>query len=94
MGGTTFIVRIVQPIQSPNFKFFACTASAIGARPPGNCAAFTATGGNLTATARDTSPLWTYGDAVSWTKGKHTLQFGTNIRFIRNPRENFLSSFS
>src|SRR5262245_8478057 len=52
-----------------------------GARPPGNCAAFTATGGNLTATARDTSPLWTYGDALSWTKGKHTTKFGGEIRF-------------
>jgi hypothetical protein len=33
-------------------------------------------------------------DDLSWTRGKHTFQFGTNIRFIRNPRQNFLSSFS
>ena len=40
------------------------------------------------------TPVNNFVDDVSWTKGKHTFQFGTNIRFIRNPRENFLSSFS
>lgn len=40
------------------------------------------------------TPVHNFVDDVSWTKGKHTLQFGTNVRFIRNPRENFLSSFS
>jgi len=33
-------------------------------------------------------------DDLSWIKGRHTLQFGTNLRYIRNPRTNFLSSFS
>lgn len=32
-------------------------------------------------------------DDISWSKGKHTLQFGTNIRFIRSPRNNFFNSF-
>ena len=32
-------------------------------------------------------------DDISWSKGKHTLQFGTNIRFIRSPRNNFINSF-
>jgi hypothetical protein len=32
-------------------------------------------------------------DDVSWSKGKHTIQFGTNIRFIRSPRNNFVNSF-
>jgi len=40
------------------------------------------------------TPVYNIVDDLSWTKGKHTLQFGTNIRFIRNPRQNFLSSFS
>ncbi len=40
------------------------------------------------------TPVNNYVDDLSWTKGKHTLQFGTNIRFIRTPRQNFLSSFS
>ena len=40
------------------------------------------------------TPLYNIVDDLSWTRGKHTLQFGTNIRFIRNPRSNFISSFS
>jgi hypothetical protein len=40
------------------------------------------------------APVYNFVDDLSWTKGKHTLQFGTNIRFIRNPRSNFLNSFS
>jgi hypothetical protein len=40
------------------------------------------------------TPVNNIVDDLSWTRGKHTLQFGTNIRFIRNPRANFISSFS
>lgn len=40
------------------------------------------------------TPVHNFVDDVTWTKGKHTYQFGTNIRFIRNPRANYLSSFS
>jgi len=40
------------------------------------------------------TPVNNFTDDLSWIKGKHTLQFGTNIRFIRNPRESFLTSFS
>ncbi len=40
------------------------------------------------------TPVYNIVDDVSWTRGKHTFQFGTNIRFIRDPRQNFLSSFS
>ena len=32
-------------------------------------------------------------DDVSWSKGKHTVQFGTNVRIIRSPRNNFINSF-
>ncbi|HKH99548.1 MAG TPA: TonB-dependent receptor [Candidatus Sulfotelmatobacter sp.] len=32
-------------------------------------------------------------DDISWSKGKHTIQFGTNLRFIRSPRNNFINSF-
>jgi hypothetical protein len=52
-----------------------------GARPPGNCLGGNATGANLTATARDKTPSWTYGDSLSWTKGTHTMKFGGEIRF-------------
>jgi len=40
------------------------------------------------------TPVHNFVDDIAWTKGKHTFQFGTNLRFIRNPRANFLSSFS
>ena len=33
------------------------------------------------------TPVHNFVDDLSWTRGKHTLQFGTNVRFIRNPRK-------
>jgi hypothetical protein len=40
------------------------------------------------------TPVHNFVDDFAWTRGKHAFQFGTNLRFIRNPRANFLSSFS
>ena len=40
------------------------------------------------------APVHNFVDDISWTKGTHTLQFGTNIRFIRNPRSSLRDSFS
>jgi hypothetical protein len=40
-----------------------------------------------------TTPVQNFVDDVSWTKGSHTIQFGTNLRFIRNPRTSFLNSY-
>jgi hypothetical protein len=40
-----------------------------------------------------TTPVHNFVDDVSWTKGSHTIQFGTNLRFIRNPRTSFLNSY-
>src|SRR5437660_2094248 len=48
----------------------------------------------VTRTRAFQTPVYNLVDDVTWTRGKHTFQFGTNIRFIRNPRANFLSSFS
>src|SRR5882762_4499785 len=39
-------------------------------------------------------PVHNFTDDVSWTKGKHTLQFGVNVGFLRTSRSNTLSSFS
>jgi len=39
-------------------------------------------------------PVHNLTDDVSWTKGKHTLQFGVNVEFLRTSRSNTLSSFS
>jgi len=40
-----------------------------------------------------TTPEHNFVDDLVWTKGRHSLQFGGNIRFIRNPRSSFLTSF-
>lgn len=40
------------------------------------------------------TPVWNITDDVAWIKGSHSLQFGTNIRWIRNERLNFAPSFS
>jgi carboxypeptidase family protein len=39
-------------------------------------------------------PVHNFVDDVSWIKGRHTLQFGVNVAFIRNPRASQLNSFS
>ncbi len=38
-------------------------------------------------------PLHNFVDDLSWTKGKHTLQFGTNLRIINNLRRTNAQSF-
>ena len=39
-------------------------------------------------------PTHTYSDDLSWTRGTHTLQFGTMLGFTSNPRTNTSNSFS
>jgi hypothetical protein len=39
------------------------------------------------------TPLHNLVDDVVWTKGRHTIQFGANVRFIRNPRTSYQDSF-
>lgn len=39
------------------------------------------------------NPTHNIADDFTWLKGDHTLQFGTNIRIIRNKRTNFASAF-
>lgn len=38
-------------------------------------------------------PLNNFVDDLSWTKGKHSLQFGTNVRIINNLRQSDAQSF-
>jgi len=40
------------------------------------------------------TPVHNLLDDFSWAKGKHTLQFGGNVGFARNPRVSFEHSFS
>ena len=39
-------------------------------------------------------PIHNFTDDVSWSKGRHTFQFGAAIAFIRNPRQSQQASFS
>ena len=39
-------------------------------------------------------PVHNFVDDLSWTKGKHTLQFGANFRMIGDLRDSLLTSFS
>lgn len=39
-------------------------------------------------------PVHNFVDDVSWTKGRHTLQFGVNANFLRNPSSSNINSFS
>ena len=38
-------------------------------------------------------PLHNFVDDITWTRGKHTLQFGTNLRIINNVRQSNAQSF-
>ena len=40
-----------------------------------------------------TTPTQNITDDFSWIKGAHTMGFGTNIRIVRNNRENFAAAF-
>ncbi len=39
-------------------------------------------------------PVYNWVDDVTWTKGKHTIQFGTNIRYITNSRASDISNIN
>jgi hypothetical protein len=44
-------------------------------------------------TLRRTTPVHNFVDDLSWVRGNHTLQFGANLRFIRNDRNSLGASF-
>ncbi|NWG12470.1 MAG: carboxypeptidase regulatory-like domain-containing protein [Acidobacteria bacterium] len=48
---------------------------------------------NFSRTLSRTTPVYNFVDDVSWRKGGHTLQFGTNIRLIRNERVSYANSY-
>jgi hypothetical protein len=47
----------------------------------------------FTRTLARKTPVQNFVDDVSWVRGNHTWQFGTNIRIIRNQRTSFASAF-
>jgi carboxypeptidase family protein len=48
---------------------------------------------NASRTLSRITPVHNFIDDVSWFKGAHSFQFGTNIRVIRNKRTSFAASF-
>jgi len=50
--------------------------------------------GAVTRTHSFQRPVNSFADDVSWIRGKHTLQFGTQVSFIRNPSISYQTSFS
>jgi Carboxypeptidase regulatory-like domain len=40
-----------------------------------------------------TTPVWNFTDDMQWTKASHSLQWGANLRFVRNHRDSFANSF-
>jgi hypothetical protein len=46
------------------------------------------------ATTKFHIPVHNWADDVTWTRGKHTLQFGTNIRLINNVRATDIANFN
>ncbi len=48
----------------------------------------------ITRSSQFQRPAHTFADDLSWTHGTHTLQFGTQLAFIRSPQSNTSNSFS
>ena len=47
----------------------------------------------ITRTQNYQRPMHNFSEDLSWIHGKHTLQFGGYVLFMRNPRLNYTSSF-
>jgi hypothetical protein len=48
---------------------------------------------SITRTQNYQRPMHNFSEDLSWIHGKHTLQFGGYVLFMRNPRFNYTSSF-
>ncbi len=44
-------------------------------------------------TLNRTTPVHNFTDDFSWTKGSHSIQFGTNLRLIKNSRQSYSGAF-
>lgn len=50
--------------------------------------------GAVTRSSSFQRPVNTFADDLSWIRGKHTLQIGGVVSYIREPRDSFAASFS
>lgn len=48
---------------------------------------------NFTRAFSRVNPTQNFANDMTWIKGNHTVQFGTNIRVIRNKRENWAAAY-
>ena len=48
---------------------------------------------NFSRTFSRVNPTYNITDDITWIKGNHTVQFGTNIRMVRNKRVNWTSAY-
>lgn len=48
---------------------------------------------NFSRTFSRVNPTHNFANDLTWTKGSHTFQFGTNIRMIRNKRVNWTAAY-
>lgn len=48
---------------------------------------------NFSRTFNRVNPTHNIANDTTWTKGNHNIQFGTNMRFIRNKRVNFTAAY-
>jgi hypothetical protein len=48
---------------------------------------------NFTRTIARVTPVHNFIDDLSWSKGRHSLQFGANLRFISNNRLSFATAY-
>ncbi len=48
---------------------------------------------NFSRTFSRVNPTHNFADDITWVKGSHTMQFGTNIRIVRNKRTNWTAAY-
>jgi len=54
----------------------------------GNASGYYGGRGILSYSGMDTSPRWTYGDTISWTKGEHSFRWGGEYRIASSEAKN------
>jgi hypothetical protein len=69
--------EIIPRLENGNMPFCSLVS---GGRPNANANSGGCAGGALTAYATDITPVYTYADTLSWTRGAHAMRFGGELR--------------